>query len=109
MLKAIDRLLLSVGLEAQLFSDPFCFLAYAGSHSVAAAVIDIWMPGMSGLEVKKKLQGVSPKTRVIIITAKDDDSARNEAIRGGAIAFFLKPFDSDDFLAAVYRAMASAS
>ena len=109
MLRAIDRLLSSVGVETQLFSEPLGFLSYARRHAVAVAVIDIWMPGVSGLEVKKELQAVSPKTRVIIITANDDDMARNEAIRSGAIAFFIKPFDDDDFLAAVYRAVASAT
>ena len=84
---------------------PRDFLWYAERHSVAVAVIDIWMPGVSGFEVKKDLQTVSPKTRVIIITA-NDDSARNEVIRGGAIAFSAKPFDDDEFLSTVYQAMA---
>jgi FixJ family two-component response regulator len=109
MLRAIDRLLLSAGLEAELFGDPLGFLAYAKSHSVAVAVIDIWMPGISGLQVQKELQAISPKTRVIIITANDEDLVRNEVIRGGAIALFIKPFDDDEFLAAVYQAMASAT
>lgn len=108
MLRAIDRLLSSVGLEAQLFSKPLDFLSHAGSHSVAVAVIDIWMPGMSGLQVERKLQAISPKTRVIVITANDNDSLQDEFMRNGAIAFFIKPFDDDEFLAAVYQAMAQA-
>jgi FixJ family two-component response regulator len=107
MLKALDRLLSSVGLQAQLFHEPLGFLSYASCNSVAVAVVDIWMPGVSGLEVQKELQAVSPKTRVIIITANDDDSARNVAIRAGAIDFFVKPFDDETFLAAVHQAMAS--
>ena len=106
MLKALDRLLSSVGLQAQLFHEPLGFLSYASCNSVALAVIDIWMPGVSGLEVQNELQTVSPKTRVIIITANDDNSARNLAIRTGAIAFFVKPFDYEIFLAAVHHAMA---
>jgi len=109
MLRAIDRLLSSAGLEAQLFSEPLGFLTYAKCHSVAVAIIDIWMPGVTGLQVKKELQGVSPKTRVIIITANDDDLVRNQATQGGTIALFIKPFDDDEFLAAVYQAMASAT
>ena len=109
MLRAIDRLLSSAGLEAQLFSEPLGFLTYAKCHSVAVAVIDLWMPGVSGLQVKKELQAISPKTRIIIITADDDDSARNQAMRGGTIALFIKPFDDDEFLAAVYQAMVSAT
>jgi len=106
MLKALDRLLSSVGLQAQLFHEPLGFLSYASCHSVALAVIDIWMPAMSGIATQQKLQAVSPNTRVIIITANDDASVRNAAIQGGAIAFFAKPFDDETFLAAVQQAMA---
>src|SRR4029077_11202775 len=105
MLKALDRLLSSAGLQAHLFSEPLAFLSYVTCNSVALAVIDIWMSGMSGLQVQEKLQAVFPKTRVIIITATDQDSVRNAAIQGGAIAYFVKPFDDDAFLAAVHQAM----
>ena len=106
MLKALDRLLSSVGLQAQLFSEPLAFLSYVTCNTVALAVIDIFMPGMSGLEVQKELQVVSPKTRVIISTANDHDSVRNAAIQAGAIAYFVKPFDDDAFLAAVHKGLA---
>ena len=109
MLRALDRLLSSVGLQAQLFSEPLVFLSYVICNSVALAVIDIWMSVMSGLEVQKKLQAVSPKTRVIIMTGNDDDSVRNAAIQAGAMAYFDKPFDDEAFLAAVHQAMASES
>jgi FixJ family two-component response regulator len=106
MLRALDRLLSSVGLQAQLFSEPLGFLSYVICNSVALAVIDIWMSVISGLEVQKQRQAVSPKTRVIIITGNDDYSVRKAAIRAGAIAYFDKPFDDDVFLAAVDQAMA---
>ena len=109
MLKALNRLLSSVGLQAQLFSEPLGFLSYVIRNSVALAVIDIWMSDMSGLEVQKELQVVSPKTRVIISTANDHDSVRNAAIQAGAVAYFVKPFDDDAFLAAVHQAMAAES
>jgi DNA-binding NtrC family response regulator len=109
ILRAIDRLLSSVGLHAQLFSEPLVFLSYVICNSVALAVIDIWMTGMNGLEVQEKVHAVSPETRVIICTANDHDSTRNAAIQAGAIAYFVKPFDADAFLAAVHQAMASES
>ena len=105
MLRALDRLLSSVGLQAQLFSEPLAFLSYVTCNSAALAVIDIWMSGMSGLQVQKKLQVALPKTRVIIITATDEESVRNAAIQGGAIAYFVKPFDDDAFLAAVHQGL----
>ena len=107
MLKALNRLLSSAGLQAQLFSEPLAFLSYVTCNSVALAVIDIWMSGMSGLQVQKKLQVALPKTRVIIITATDEESVRNAAMQGGAIAYFVKPFDDDAFLAAVHQAIAA--
>ena len=109
MLRAIDRLLSSAGLKAQLFSDPLGFLTYAKCHAVAVAVIDIWMPQVGGLQVKKELQAISPKTSVIIITANEDDSVRNQAMQGGTIALFIKPFDDQEFLGAVCQAMALAT
>ena len=51
ILKALNRLLLSAGLQAQLFSEPLGFLAYVICNTVALAVLDIFMSGMSGLEV----------------------------------------------------------
>ena len=105
MLKALDRLLSSVGLQAQLFHEPLSFLSYASCHPVALAVLDIWMPGVSGLATQQKLQMVSPNTRVIIITANDDYSVQNSAIQTGAMGFFVKPFDDETFLAAVHQAL----
>jgi FixJ family two-component response regulator len=69
-------------------------------------LIDIWIPGMSGLELKKKLRAVSPETRVIIVTADDEESVRSAAMRNGAIAFFAKPFENDIFLDAIQLALA---
>src|SRR5258706_4803901 len=109
MLRALDRLLSSVGLHAQLFSEPLVFLSYVICNSVALAVIDIWMSVMSGLEVQKELQAVSPKTPVIIMTGNDDDLVRKAAIRAAATAYFHKPFADEAFLAAVPQALAWSS
>jgi two-component system response regulator HydG len=106
MLKALERLLLSVGWCARFFREPLSFLKYATLNPVRVALIDIWLPGMSGLELQKKLGAVSPETRVIIVTADDEESVRSAAMRNGAIAFFAKPFENDIFLDAIQRVMA---
>jgi FixJ family two-component response regulator len=106
MLKALERLLLSAGLCARFFREPLGFLKYATYNPVRVVLIDIWIPGMSGLELQKKLHAVSPETRVIIVTADDEESVRSAAMRNGAIAFFAKPFENDIFLDAIQRAMA---
>jgi FixJ family two-component response regulator len=110
MLKALDRLLASAGLQAQLFSEPLGFLSYVIRNSVPVAVIDIWLStGISGLDVQTKLHGLSPETRVIISTADNHDSVRSAAIKAGAIAYFVKPFDEDAFLATMHQALALES
>ena len=106
MLKALERLLLSAGLSARFFREPLSFLKYAMSNPVRVALIDIWIPRMSGLELLKELRTISPGTHVIIVTADDEDSVRSAAMQNGATAFFAKPFENDIFLDAIRQAMA---
>src|SRR5213080_4267240 len=104
ILKATRRLLDSVGWKVEAFSDPMAFLEHAAIHCPEVAVIDIVMPDMNGLEVQTQLRRVSPSTRVIVLTAKDDPSVRRMAINAGASAFFIKGVESCDFLAGVKAA-----
>ena len=104
ILKATRRLLDSVGWKVEAFSDPMAFLEHAAIHSPDLAVIDIVMPDMNGLEVQTQLRRVSPSTRVIVLTAKDDPSVRRMAMNAGASAFFIKGVESCDFLAGVKAA-----
>ncbi len=105
VLKATTRLLRSAGLGVETFSEPDPFLDFAKSHRPSVAVVDIIMPLMNGLEVQTRLRKVSPSTRVIILTSKDDPSVRSQALAGGAFAFFLKPVDDEKFLAGIQAAV----
>ena len=109
VLKAVGRLLSSAGWQAQQFSDPDKFLEYAKIHRAPVAVIDVWMPIMSGLEVQSRLKELSPSTRVIIFTGKDDPLVRSTALNAGASAFLTKPFDDEELLTAVRLALAPAA
>ena len=102
-------MLSSAGLKAEPFSDPNKFLDYERIHRSPVAVIDIWMPIMNGLEVQSRLREISPSTRVIILTAHDDLRMRSTALDAGASAFFSKPFNSEEFLAAVRVALVATS
>ncbi len=104
ILKATRRLLDSVGWKVEAFSDPIAFLEHAAIHCPELAVIDIVMPDMNGLEVQTRLRRVSPSTRVIVLTAKDDPSVRRMAMNAGASAFFIKGVESGQFLAGVKAA-----
>jgi two-component system response regulator FixJ len=104
ILKSTGRLLDSAGWKVEAFIDPFAFLERAAIDCPDVAVIDILMPQMNGLEVQRRLQRVSPSTRVIVLSAKDDPSIRAMAMTAGASAFFIKGVDSSEFLAGVKAA-----
>jgi len=101
VLKATSRLLDSVGWRVNAFTNPNTFLEHVAAHRPDLAIIDILMPEMSGLEVQTRLRRISPSTRVIVLTARDDPSVRRIALNGGASAFFIKGVESDEFLAGV--------
>jgi len=101
VLKATSRLLDSVGWKVNAFTDPMTFLEHAATHCPDLAIIDILMPEMNGLEVQTRLRQISPSTRVIVLTARDDPSVRRMAMNAGASAFFIKGVESGDFLAGV--------
>jgi two-component system response regulator FixJ len=109
ILKATSRLLDSVGWKVEAFTDPIAFLEHAAMHYPELAVIDILMPEMNGLEVQTRLRRISPLTRVIVLTAKDDPSIRRMAMNAGASAFFIKGVQSDEFLAGVKAAADSSN
>jgi len=106
ILKSIERLLASDGFSVCAFNKPKEFLTYVQAHAVPLVVLDIWMEEMSGLEVQAQLSALSPQTRVIIITGREDQTAKLAALQSGVIAFFTKPFDDDQFLNAVRGALA---
>ena len=107
ILKATSRLLDSAGWKVNAFTDPVAFLEHAAMHCPEIAVIDILMPAMNGLEVQTRLRRISPSTRVIVLTAKDDPSVRRTAMNAGASAFFIKGVASSEFLAGVRAAAES--
>jgi FixJ family two-component response regulator len=104
VLKAVGRLLSSAGHEVASFTDPIVFLRYADTHHPKVVVLDIAMPVMNGLEVQSRLRVLSPSSRIIILTSKDDPSIRERALNAGAAAFFLKPFRDEEFLDAIESA-----
>ena len=108
VLKSMHYLLASEGFKVRPFNKAEDFLAHASSHHVPVVVTDIWMDGVTGLEILARMCAFSPRPRVIVITARDDLAARATAMAIGPIAFFMKPFNDEKFLAAVRDALAQA-
>ena len=108
VLNSLRHLLASDGIAARSFDKAETFLAYIEMHRVELVVLDIWIERVTGLEVLARLCVVSPQTRVIVITARDDLAVRAIAMASGPVAFFIKPFSDDRFLAAVHDALDQA-
>jgi FixJ family two-component response regulator len=102
---SIERLLDSEGLSAQTFERADDFLAHAICHNVALAVLDVWLSEASGLAVQHRLRDFSPGTRVIVMTGREEPGIRAAALAGGALAFLVKPFDDETFIALIRRAL----
>jgi two-component system response regulator HydG len=98
---------MSAGWQPEQFSDPGAFLSYVKVHRPTVAIIDVWMPLMNGLEVQSRVRELSPSTRVIMFTGKDDPLVRSTSLKAGASAFFTKPFDDEEFLTAVRFALSA--
>ena len=107
MLKALDRLLTSEGFKVEKFSDPAAFLETIGQAPCRVLILDVWMPEINGLEVQSTLRKDSPKTHIIFISGRDDPSVRQAALDAGAFGFLSKPFDDEDLLHLVRKAIAS--
>jgi FixJ family two-component response regulator len=105
VLNSLRELLDSDGLEARTFDNPDLFLAYAREHPVKLAVLDVWLPQMTGIDVQERLREVSPETLVVIITGREESTIRVAAMEAGAFGFLAKPFDDEVFLALVRNAL----
>jgi two-component system, LuxR family, response regulator FixJ len=107
--RSLQRLLESDGIAARTFEYSNDFLAYASAHAVVVAVLDVVMPGTSGIEVQEQLREISPATRVIMMTGRDEPSVRSSAMDRGAVGFLVKPFDDEAFLALVRGSLGCAA
>lgn len=106
---SIADLLSSAGIESQTFSSGEEFLADGASQEIFCLVTDIRMPGMTGLELQRKLVEHHPWLPIIFITALEDTRLRAQAMRAGAVEFLLKPVDDQVLLRSVQAALKCSS
>lgn len=102
--EALALLLKSVGLRAEGFASPQQFLAQHDRHGIGCVVLDIRMPGISGLDVLDTLAAGSDLP-VIMLTGHGNVDLCRRAFKSGAVEFLQKPVDDDLFLDAVQKAV----
>jgi FixJ family two-component response regulator len=103
---SVARLLRTVGLEARQFSSVSDFVKADPSDGPTCLVLDVRMPGQSGLELQRELTAANRQIPIIFITAHADVPMTVQAMKGGAIEFLTKPFRDQDLLDAVEAGLA---
>jgi FixJ family two-component response regulator len=99
---SLGRLLRSVGLDARLFASVSDFLKSAPPDCPACLVLDIRLPGPSGLVFQRELAAASRELPIIFITAHGDISMSVQAMKRGAIEFLTKPIRDQELLDAIH-------
>ena len=105
MRAATQRLLKSVGLHTESFATPQDFLRHKLPDVASCLVLDVRLPGMSGLEVQRKLNERGVSIPIIFITGHGDIPMTVEAMKSGAVEFLTKPFRDQDLVDAIQQAL----
>jgi len=104
-----ESLIRSAGFAVRVFDSAEQFLGSPDLQKAACLVLDVWMPGMSGPELRRNLLSEGYDVPVIFITAAADEEARARELANGAVAYLTKPFDEEELLSAIERALKSDS
>jgi FixJ family two-component response regulator len=103
--RALARLLRSVGLSVETFASAKAFLEYPRPDRPACLVLDVRLPGPSGLELQTALGGAQSTLPIIFITGHGTVPMSVRAMKAGAVDFLQKPFDDHELLETVQRAL----
>jgi FixJ family two-component response regulator len=105
MRKALHRLLRAAGHQVEVFGSVEEWLDCDQRHDWACLVLDVRLPGLSGLDLQRHLIHSGSRVPIIFLTANAEEGMREEALRGGALDFLLKPLDPAILLEGVHRAL----
>ena len=104
-----ESLIRSAGFAVRVFDSAEQFLNSPYLRKTACLVLDVRMPGMSGPELRRKLLSEGYEVPVIFITAAADEETKARELANGAVAYLTKPFDEQELLPAIDRALKSDS
>lgn len=103
---ALTSLLHSVGWQAEAFASAEAFLQSGQVHTTACVLLDVRLPGISGLELQRQLRSSQARLPIIFLTAHGTETMRAQTLQTGAVAFFTKPFSDTALLEAIHTALA---
>jgi len=103
---SLARLLRSVGVDALLFASVPAFLSSEHPNGPTCLVLDVRLPGQSGLDLQRELAAANIQLPIIFITGHGDIPMSVQAMKGGAVDFLTKPFRDQDLLDAIHLGFA---
>jgi FixJ family two-component response regulator len=103
--EALTGLLSSVGFRVEVFASAAEYLKFQKPDSPACLILDLQLPGMSGLDLQREIAG-GDAPAIVFVTGHGDVPSSVRAMKAGAIEFLLKPFDDQELLSAIDAAIA---
>jgi FixJ family two-component response regulator len=103
--KALRRVLLALNRPVRLFASAEAFLEQVGGDARGCLILDVRLPGITGLQLQEQLANSGSKLPILFITAHDDPESKEHALRRGAIAYLRKPFDRTKLIEGVRAAL----
>ena len=103
--ESLRGLLRSVTFGVAVFASAEEFLSSHRIGETDCLILDVRMPGMSGLELQRRLAASHPEMPIIFITSHGDEELRSRALNSGAVDYLLKPFSEEPLLDAVHTAL----
>ena len=107
--KALARLIRTAGYDVEAFGGAAEYLAREAPEPPACLVLDIRMPGMTGLELQRAIEGTRMCLPIVFITGHGDDAVRTQTLAAGAVEVLYKPVDDRLLLGAIEEALLRSS
>jgi FixJ family two-component response regulator len=103
--EGLERLLRAVGRKVETFASAQEFLAHRIENIPSCLVLDVGLPGLSGLDLQKQIAEANRTTPIVFITGQKDVPTSVRAMKAGAVEFLVKPFSEQDLLDAIEQAL----
>ena len=102
---SLENLVRSLGFRAQGFPSAEAFLSWREARDTACLILDVRMPGMTGLDLQRQMISRNWRVPIVFITSHADDHAQARALEDGAVAFLYKPCREEDLVNAIEAAL----
>ncbi len=107
--QSLQRLITAAGFDVSVYGSADAFLRSQHFRDAGCLLVDIQMPGLTGLDLQDIIEALRHPIPIVFITAIRDESLRSRALAGGAIGFLEKPFDDQALISLIQKAFESTA